>query len=118
MAAKRSVCTIAMLAVAVLLLAAFSPTAVVASNSHFMVVASHTPEECLKVLDEVNAKGAKLLSAFEWGCMAGDHTGYAFVDAKDEDAVRAMMPASMQHAKITKVTKFSAQQIKSFHEKH
>ncbi len=88
-----------------------------AGNSKFMVIAPHTPEDCLKVLDEVKGKSPTLLSDFEWGCMAGDHTGYAIITAKDEGAVKAMLPPSMQEAKIVKLNKFTAAQIKAFHEK-
>jgi hypothetical protein len=102
-----------------LLLVAFLVTAAGASaalaGEKFQVIASHTPEECLKVLDETSAKNPKLLSKFDWGCMAGDHTGYAVLEAKDEAAVRAMLPADMQNAKIVKLNKFTAAQIKSFH---
>jgi hypothetical protein len=83
----------------------------------FLVEAKHTPEECLKTLDEVSAKGSKTLARFEWGCMAGDHTGYAIVEAVDEAAVKAMLPAGMQNAHIVRLEKFTAEQIKGFHEK-
>jgi hypothetical protein len=96
---------------------AFGTTSASAKDSRFMVIASHTPEDCLKTLDEANAKGKKFLGQFEWGCMVGDHTGYAMVEAKDEASVKSMLPASMQSAKIVKINKFTADQIKSFHEK-
>jgi hypothetical protein len=89
-----------------------------AKGTRFFVRVSHTPEECLKTLDEVSAKSKELLAKFDWGCMAGDHTGYAILEGKDEMAVKQMLPADMQNAKIQKLNKFTAEQIKSFHEKH
>jgi hypothetical protein len=118
MIAKKVAVSLVAVLVVVALLTTLNASPVYAKNTRFFVTASHTPEQCLKTLDEANAKGSKLLSTLEWGCMAGDHTCYAIIDAKDEAAVKAMLPASMQNAKIVKVTKLSAEQIKSFHEKH
>ena len=74
------------------------------------------PEDCLKVLDETELKNQKLLGKFDWGCMAGDHTGYANIEGKDEAAVKEMLRASMQNARPVKLNKFTAAEIKSFHE--
>ncbi len=99
-------------------LLAFASATVMAKDARFFVMARHTPEECLKTLDEVSAKSSKLLATFDWGCMAGDHTGYATFEAKDEAAVKAMLPAGMKDVKIVKLNKFTPEQIKMFHEKH
>jgi len=111
-------CITILLLVAALFLVAPVPSAH-AADSRFLVVAPHKAEDCLKALDEAKDKGPTFLAKFNWGCMAGDHTGYAVVDAKDEASVRKMLPASMASTvKITKVTPFTAEQIKSFHEMH
>ena len=49
----------------------------------FHVGSPHTQEECLRALDELLAKGSDVLASYEWGCMAGDHTGYATVGPGD-----------------------------------
>lgn len=103
---------------ATLFLLAFTAASAHAKDTRFIVVAHHTQEECLKTLDEVSSKSTNLLARFDWGCMAGDHTGYAIIEAKDEAAVKAMLPPGMQNAQIVKLTKFTQEQIKSFHEKH
>ena len=105
------------LVLAVILGLTLGSSQAMAKGTKFMVTAPHTPEECLKTLDEVNTQGSKALDQWEWGCMAGDHTGYAILEGKDEAAVRAMLPPSMQNAKIVKLNKFTAAQIKAFHEK-
>ena len=84
-------------------------------HDRYLIEAKHTPEECLKTLDELSAKSSKLLSKFDWGCMAGDHTGYAMVEAESDAAVKAMLPPSMQNAHIVKLNKFTPEQIKTFH---
>lgn len=84
--------------------------------ARYLIESPHTKEECLKALDEILAKGPSILDKFDWGCQAGDHTGYAVVDVDGEPAVRSMIPTFL-HSKtrIVKVDKFSPEQIRSFH---
>jgi len=87
------------------------------STSRYLIMASHTTEGCLKAMDEVSALGPKALAKFDWGCMAGDHTAYAIVEAASESAARDLLPASERSkAKVVKVEKLTVEQIKSFHE--
>ena len=84
----------------------------------FLIVTSHTPEECLLSLDAVVDETPKLLDEVEWGCAAGVHKGWLFVNAVDEAGARKMLPSSMrEEAKITPVGKFTADQIRSYHKK-
>ncbi len=84
--------------------------------SRFVIESQHTKEECLKALDETLAKGPEVLKKFEWGCAAGDHTGYALIDAENESGVRKMIPGFLEEkTKVVKVGKFTPEQIKSFH---
>jgi hypothetical protein len=87
------------------------------SESKYLVTAPHTKEECLKALDEVKATSKKLLEKFDWGCMSGDHTGYLMVEARDEAAVRKMLPSSWGNTRIQPLNKFTPAQIESFHKK-
>jgi hypothetical protein len=87
-------------------------------KSVYLVESKHTPEQCLAALDAMSASAPKMLSTINWGCMSGDHTGYAFVNAPSESAVREMLPESLRaSAHIVKVDKFTVAQIKSFHQK-
>ena len=82
----------------------------------FLVQSPHTKEECLKALDETLAKGTETLNKFEWGCMAGDHTGYALIDAENESKVRNLLPSFVRDkARVTQISKISPDQIRSFH---
>lgn len=102
---------------AAVLMAVLVTTNAAAKDQRFLVISSHTPEKCLDALDAVDAKGEKFLAKFEWGCMAGDHTGYAFIEAKDEAAARAMLPAELKGARLVMVGKFTREQIRSLHQK-
>ena len=78
--------------------------------------ATHTPDQCLNTLTEFKDKGDNVLSKFEFGCMSGDHTGYAFLEGKSESEVRQMLPKDVQsNAKIQKVNKFTPDQITKIH---
>lgn len=83
----------------------------------YLIESPHTEEECLQALDETLAKGSDLLAKFDWGCMASEHTGWAVVEAGSESAARNMLPAFVRSkARVVKVTKFTAEQIKKAHE--
>jgi len=83
----------------------------------YVIESSHTPEECLKALDEILEKGPEILDKFVWGCAQGEHTGWAYVDAKSKDDASAIIPGFLQEkAKVTEVSKFTPEQIRSSHE--
>ena len=89
-----------------------------AQKSTFLVTTTHTAEQCLAALDELNAKAQKLLAKIDWGCMAGDHTGYAFVSAVDGKAAIAKLPEiNRATAKAVKVTKFTPEMLADIHKK-
>jgi hypothetical protein len=100
-----------------LCLASFGQSAAAGDKSSvYLVQVKHTPEQCVKTLSDVKAKGDAFLSKFEWGCMSGDHTAYAFLEGKSEADVKMMLPTDLQAtAKIQKVDKFTPDQIEKIH---
>lgn len=123
MRSRLSSTSVALLAVMVLaavpLLAGSGQGGMAASGGEkYLIMTSHTPEQCVRDLDAFQAANPKLLATVEWGCMVGDHTGYVVVDAANEDAAREMLPASMRMgARIVKVTTFTPEQIRQLHMK-
>jgi len=82
----------------------------------YLLETPHTKEECLRELDEVLAEGKDVLKKFYWGCGTGDHTGYAIVDAENESEVRKLAPGFLRSkARIVELSKFTPEQIRSFH---
>jgi hypothetical protein len=82
----------------------------------YHIESPHTKEECLQALDETLARGPQLLVQYDWGCMAGEHVGWATVEAGSESEARNMVPALVRNkARITPVSKFTPSQIESFH---
>jgi hypothetical protein len=95
--------------------AAMSPKK--APMSTFLIVSPHTAEECLAVMDEVNK--TKELTAWDWGCMSGNHTAYRTVKAADENAALAMVPESVRaKAQVYKVTKMTPAMLETAHKGH
>ena len=84
--------------------------------ARYLIEAPHTKEECQTAVEEVLATGVELLAQFEWGCFAGVHNGWAFVEAESESTVRDTLPASQREKwSITEVTKFTPEQIEAYH---
>ncbi len=84
----------------------------------YMIETPHTKEECLRALDEQLAKGADILKKFNYGCKAGDHTGYAIVDVKNDMEARSLVPGFLLNkARIVEVDIFTPEVIKSLHSK-
>ena len=85
-------------------------------KNRFLVIAPHTAESCLAVLDDISQHEADLLKKIDWGCAAGDHTGYVKVDADSEEAALRTLPAKAREgAKAVKLVKFSPAQIRQLH---
>ncbi len=84
----------------------------------YMIESRHTPEECLRALDEQLAKGPDILKKFYYGCKTGDHTGYAIVESKSDVEVRKLVPSFLlSKTRIVEVDVFTPEMIKSFHTK-
>ena len=84
----------------------------------YLIMMPHSKEQCLKALDNMNASSKDLLAKTDWGCMAGDHTGYMIIEAGSEKAAREMVPEGERSAaKVIPLNKFTPEQIKAFHQK-
>ena len=80
----------------------------------FLVISPHTQEDCKKAIAEVLATG--YITHFEWGCMDGEHTGWAILEAENaKQAQMAVPPAQRHSASIIRLTKFSPAEIEKMH---
>jgi hypothetical protein len=85
-------------------------------NTYF-ISSPHTKEECLAALDAIAGRGADHLNQWYFGCQAGDHTGYALIQAESENEARDNIPDNLRNkARIAKVDQYTQQQIRQFHE--
>jgi hypothetical protein len=83
-----------------------------------LIISPHSAEQCLAALDAVLAmpEGEKDLARWQWGCLAGDHTGYMMaIGASAADALKLVPELVRPQAKAVKLNRFTADQIKAFH---
>ena len=72
----------------------------------YLIEAPHSPDECVQTMDEALARGPGFLAQFEWGCVEGEHTGWATVEADNESEARGMVPAVVRsRARVVRVGK-------------
>ena len=84
----------------------------------YFIEQQHSGEECLKALDELAERGPSLLDKSYLACNAGEHRGYAFVEAGSEYEAREMVPTALrEQARVIRVDRFTPEQIRSFHQK-
>ena len=72
----------------------------------YLIEAPHSPDECAQAMDEALARGPRFLAQFDWGCVEGEHTGWATVEASNESEARSMIPAVVKDkARVVRVGK-------------
>ena len=82
----------------------------------FLIEMPHTYEACMEALDQMAEQGQQLLNQTWWGCPAGDHRGWAFVDAPSQSEALNMVPEPVrEEVCVTEVQQFSADQISQMH---
>ena len=81
----------------------------------FLIESPHTPDECLKTLDQVLAAG--YLTHFQWGCPSGQHTGYAILEAASKAEALMSVPALVRgKARVVELMQFNSQHVKAMHD--
>jgi hypothetical protein len=82
----------------------------------YLIELPHTQETCLRSLDKLNELGSNTLEMWSFGCHEGNHTGYAFVDADSASQALEIVPTEeRRQAKLHKLSKFTAEEIRSYH---
>jgi hypothetical protein len=90
-------------------------TALAGEKKQYVVIAPHSAAECLSALDGMVAE--KKLDKWDFGCMDGDHTGYLVTRAASKEEALANVPANQRaNARVVELNKFTADQVKSFHQ--
>ncbi len=80
----------------------------------YLIETPHSPENCTLVIYEVHAMG--YLNYFEWGCEAGVHCGWGFVEAEDEQQATMTVPSVVRRdARAVEVTKFGPARAAGIH---
>ena len=73
----------------------------------YIVLSSHTAEDCRKAVKYFREYHAGFLTHFEWGCYDNDHTAYAIIEAENhEEAKMAVPPLFRDKTRVVKLTTF------------
>jgi hypothetical protein len=71
----------------------------------YLIETPHREQDCVNLIQQVNAAG--YLVHFDWGCMAGVHSGWAIIEAENEAQARLAVPPLVRgQARVTKLNKF------------
>lgn len=74
----------------------------------YIVISSHTAEDCKMAIKHFREHHAGFLAHFEWGCYDNDHTAYAFIEAESHlMAKMAVPPAFRDKTRVVKLTYFN-----------
>jgi hypothetical protein len=69
-----------------------------------MIELSHSPDDCIEALKEIEPAAEDFLGDVYWGCMTGRHDGWTVVEADDEEDARAMVPEPVRsQIQVTRV---------------
>ena len=84
--------------------------------SNFMIETPHTKAECVRALDELVDAGGDALAKYEFGCLNGDHTGYALVEAENAAEALKLVPRLLRpKAKIIPVDRLTPDTVMGLH---
>jgi hypothetical protein len=71
----------------------------------YLIETPHSAQDCHMLVDQVRALG--YLHFFDWGCKSGVHTGWAIIEAENEDQARlAVPPLVRRKARVIKLNRF------------
>ncbi len=70
----------------------------------YIVISSHTAEDCNMAIKHFREYHAGYLTHFEWGCYDNDHNAYAIIEADShEGAKMAVPPVFREKTKVVKL---------------
>jgi hypothetical protein len=80
--------------------------------NRYIVISSHTPEDCKMAVKKFRIYNAGFLTHFEWGCFDDDHTAYAIIEAENhENARMSVPPLFREKTRVVKLAYFDPMKI-------
>ena len=74
----------------------------------FIVISSHTAEDCRMAVKHFREHHAGFLSHYEWGCYDNDHTAYLMLEAgSHEEALNTVPPLFRSKSKAIQLKTFN-----------
>jgi hypothetical protein len=75
--------------------------------SRYLVISSHTAEDCELAVKHFREHHAGFLTHFDWGCYDNDHTAYSFIEADSHEAAKMAVPPLFRNkTRVVKVVSF------------
>ncbi|HET9177163.1 MAG TPA: hypothetical protein VFQ24_02260 [Terriglobia bacterium] len=87
----------------------------------FLIEVPHAEETeaCARVVHVFLKTGSHFLSHADWGCMDGEHKAWIIADAADkEEACGIVPPQFRSQARVTRLNKFSIEEVEEVLQKH
>jgi hypothetical protein len=85
-----------------------------ASMDRYLVVSPHTEKDCAATLKQMLYIG--YITHFDWGCMDGDHTGWAIIEAANANEAKMVVPPTQRATtRVIRINKFSPSDIQNMH---
>jgi len=89
------------------------------ARHRYLLITSHTAEQCADSLRRVAEKDKRLFESMDWGCKAGEHVGYAMVEAASPDeAVMRLPDTERTGARAVLMTRFTVEEARRLHGGH
>jgi hypothetical protein len=84
--------------------------------SQYLIELPHTLDNCMPMLDSLAMDNPDFLKTINWGCMAGNHTGWAMVEAASDADASNMVPAAIRDSVcVTQLSHFTPEQVRELH---
>ncbi len=89
--------------------------------ARFLIEVPHepAPRPCLTAIEIFLKTGSHYLTHCDWGCGDGEHKAWIIVDvASRDEALRIVPPAFRPQARITRLEKFTLDQVQAMLAQH
>jgi len=81
--------------------------------AQFLVESPHTKEDCDKIVKQTLAMG--FLTHFHWGCVVGDHRGWAMIEAENEKEALLSVPSLIRSkSKAIQIIQFDPREVEGW----
>jgi hypothetical protein len=80
----------------------------------YLIEVTHGADKnsCMRTIQVFLRSGSHFVTHADWGCLDGDHRAWLIVEVEDKESARRILPAAYQHdAKITRLHKFTREEI-------
>lgn len=88
---------------------------------HFLIEVPHEAEKiaCARAVQILLTTGSHFLTNADFGCLDGEHKAWIIVEGESKEEIRSIVPPMYRsQAKITKLNKFSLEEVEGLLRQH